>query len=214
MKRILLLLLLLASIGCASYRVFDSDRRRPAWMRINNREQKGLYIAAEDYSNPKKSIKYFGRDLHSMGYIPIYLCIGNRQDYEFTVEAKDIVFKYENGVEAKSVKVEEVVEDAQSAPGVALLAFPLLIFPVVFIWDSIEEANFELDKDYTNKAFYDSYIEKDDELYGFIFFKIPEGQEDTTLQDARLELKVTKKANAAKKEMAEELEFIVSISQE
>lgn len=211
MRRWGLLGVLLIISSCASYRVFDNDTRRPAWTRINKSEQKGLAIAAEDYSHWKKSEKYFARDLFNMGYIPVYVCIGNSKDYEFTVQTSDIVFRYENGAEAKSVKVEEVVENAKSSPAISIPAFLFLIFPGALIWDAISEANFELDKDYTQKSFYDCHIKKDDELYGFVFFKIPEGQENTSVKDANLKIRVIKKASLEKKEAAEDLDFIVSI---
>ena len=212
MKRCLLFLLI-ALVGCASYIALPLDtmvrKPRMAHNKIKKQEKKGLIIAAEDYSEYRKCRRYFYRDLLSMGYIPIYLCMGNHSDFEFTVRRENIIFRLEDGTEAKAVDAKEVIDDAQSSPGKSLFAFPLGIIPVFLIWGSISSANDQLDQDYSQKAFRDTHLIKGDDLVGFLFFKVPEGKKIQSVKDATLEVNATKKAGQG--ELAETLQFIVSI---
>src|SRR5687767_15323671 len=101
-KTIFFLCLLVLSTGCASYLSLPKDTERLAHNRIKKQEQKGLVIAAEDYSEPRKCRRYFYRDLLLEGYIPIYICIGNNGDYEFTIRRENVIFRYEDGTQAKA----------------------------------------------------------------------------------------------------------------
>jgi hypothetical protein len=212
-EKLWLLSLILLLCSCASYQAFPTDTSRPAGTRIAKSEQKGLVIAAEDYSDTEKCEKYFCRDLHGEGYIPIFVCLENRGEYEFTLRLENIILRYEDGTEAKAVDVDKVIRDVQSSPANALFALPLCIIPTFFIWPSITEANYQLDMDYTQKALHNSHITSNNsQIFGFAFFQIPRGREATSLQGASLELTVVKKASAERQELAESLNFTVSIS--
>lgn len=214
MKRLLNLLVIstmILFIGCASYISLPKDTNRLAHNRIKKQDKAGLILAAEDYSESRKCYRYFYRDLLDMGYIPIYLCVGNQSDkgYEFTIRTENITFRFEDGTQAQAVNVKDVIDDSQSSPAVAALAFPLGILPAFLIGGSISQANDELDQDYSQKAFRDSHVLKGDNLFGFLFFKVPSGKNITTLKDATLEVKAAQKA--AQGEMAETISCVVSI---
>ncbi len=210
MRNILFLLSLcsLLSIGCSSYKAFEKDESRPARNRINKQEQKGLAIAAEDYSTEKKSLKYFDRDMRDLGYLPIYIAIDNTGENEFILRTDKVEFRFEDGTHAQLAKPQEVIEEAQLSKGVAL--FGLIFAP--FIWSSRSTANFDLDKDYNQKALRDFQIGKGDTLFGFAFVKIPKGKDETSIRDAILQMDITKKAQG--KELAESLKFILAIAED
>ena len=209
MKKSFILALLVLISGCSSYMALPMDTSRLAQNRMKKQVKKGLIIAAEDYSNPRISRRYFYRDILGLGYIPIYICVGNHSDYEFTIRTKDILFRFEDGTPAQAASVKEVIDRAQASKFGAILAFPLAILPGILIWNSISSANDQLDQDYSLKAFRDSHILENDNIFGFLFFKIPRGKSGKSIKDATLEIKASKKA--AKGEMAETIKFIVSI---
>ena len=210
MKPLIWIIVCLLVSSCASYRAYEKDESRPAPRRLKKKDLKGLIIAAEDYSPEKKSTRYFDRDLRSLGYVPIYICLYNSTDYEFTIKKGNITFRYEDTTEAKVVDVEEVIAEAQSSPAIALVTFPFLI-PPFFIWSSISDANYDLEKDYNAKAFHGCNLIKDEKLFGFIFVKIPEDKGGASIKDSLLEIEVIKKAK--KGEMAEPLTCKLSVSE-
>lgn len=209
--QLLFIFFIIIASSCASYRVYDMDTSRPAHRRVKKKNLKGLIVAVEDYSPENKSMRYFYRDLKNIGYIPIYFSIVNTTDYEFTIKKDNIRFRFSDATEAKVVKVDEVIAAAQSSPAKALLAFPLLIFPTFFIWSSISEANYELEKDYRKKALHDFNIVKDEKIFGFIFIKVPDNKYDTPIKDSLIEFEVIKKSK--KGEMAENLTCKLSVSE-
>jgi len=204
-------LLMLASflVSCASYIALPKDTTRFAHNRIKKQEKSGLILAAEDYSEYSKCRRYFYRDLLNMGYIPIYLCIGNHSEYEFTIRTENIIFRFEDGTQAQVVSFKEVIDQSQGSHAPAILAFPFGIIPAFLVWSSISDANDELDQDYSQKAFRDSHVLKGDNLFGFLFFKVPDGKQITSLKDATLEIKAYRKATQDK--MAETISSVVSI---
>lgn len=215
MKKLLnifLMLLVFFFVGCASYIALPKDDTRFAHNRIKKQEKTGLILAAEDYSEYRKCRRYFYRDLLDAGYIPIYLCIGNKSTdgREFTIRTENIVFRFEDGSQAQAANVKDVIDESQSSPAVGILAFPLGIFPAFLIAGSISQANDELDQDYSQKAFRDSHIAPGDNLFGFLFFKVPEGKEITSIKDATLEIKAARKAVGGG-DMAETVSCVVSI---
>jgi len=189
------------------------DTARSSHNRINSQEQKGLVLAAEDYSAPEKCQRYFKRDLLDLGYIPIYLAISNRSEYEFTIRREEIIFQFEDGMEAQAVPVQEVINAAYFSPAPALLAMPFGVIPGIALWLQIDHANQKLDQDYSEKIFKDIHIQQHDKMFGFIFFKVPVGRKATSklMKDASIEVLVSKKAVG--NEMAEIFNFILSIEE-
>jgi len=212
MKKIIGLIVALSLVSCASYIALPKDTTRFAHNRIKKQEQKGLILAAEDYSESSKCRRYFYRDLLDLGYIPVYVCIGNQDDYEFSIRSENIVFRFEDGSQAQPVSFKEVIEQSQDSHALSVLLFPLGILPGILSWGSISDANDELDQDYSQKAFRDCHVVKDDHLFGFMFFKVPEGKKVTFIKDATLEIKAAKKASKKdSRDQAEIVNFVVSV---
>ena len=213
MKRLLILSFLCTIISsCASYIALPKDTTRFPHNRIKKQVKKGLIIATEDYSSARKSYRYFYRDIFDSGYIPLYICIGNKGKYEFAIRRKNITLRFEDGKAVKAADFKKVIDDSKQSHAPAILSFPLGIIPAFLIGHSITEANDKLDQDYSQKAFHDSYVLKGDNLFGFLFFEVPQGKTRDSLKDATLEVNAIKKATSG--ELAETLKFIVSIEQE
>ena len=210
--RIAIIVTLLALLaGCACYDALDMDTLRSAHNRIRSKEIKGLVLAAEDYSAPAKCLRYFQRDLLELGYIPIFLSICSHSDYEFSLRRNNMILVLEDGLQAQSVEVKEVVPLVQSTPANALFSLPLAIFPAIFLWDSIEKANAKLDRDYWQKMFRDSHVRKGDKVYGFLIFRAPPGKIVTAESMANATLEVAAVQKAAEGKMGEVVKFVLSI---
>ncbi len=209
MKKLIGLLVILSLVGCASYIALPKDTTRLAHNRIKKQEKSGLILAAEDYSESSKCYRYFYRNLLDMGYLPVYVCVGNQSDYEFTIRNENIIYRFEDGTQAQAVSFKEIIDASQSSPAASILLFPFGIIPTFLSWNSIENANDQLDQDYSQKAFRDCHVLKGDNLFGFMFFKVPDGKKVVSTKDSTLEIKAAKKA--AKGEMAETISLIVSV---
>ena len=212
MKYIFLLCLAYLFSGCASYIALPQDTTRAAHNRIKKQVKEGLIVAAEDYSEYRRARRYFYRDMVDLGYIPIYVCIGNQSESEFTVRNEKITLRFEDGTEAKAADFKEVIDRAQLSGGTAFFGFLLGIAPGFFMLSSINNANDALDQDYSKKAFRDSHIRRGDNLFGFLFFKAPARKRIASLKDATLEVNADKKAEPG--QQGETFKFLVSIDAE
>jgi len=182
MKHILLLCIAILFSGCGDYIALPKDTTRSAHNRIKKQVKDGLIIAAEDYSEYRRCRRYFYRDLLDLGYIPIYICLGNQSESEFIVRKEKIRLLLEDTTELSAVDVKEVIDEAGGSD--------------------------ELDQDYSQKAFYDSYIRRGDNLFGFLFFKVP-GQKKISLQGSSLQVIADKKAEAG--QQGETLKVLVIV---
>ncbi len=183
MKYIFLLCFAILFSGCSSYIALPKDTSRAAHNRIKKQVKDGLIVAAEDYSEYRRARRYFYRDLLDIGYIPIYICIGNQSESEFTVRKEKITLILEDGTQAIAADVKEVIDNAGG--------------------------NDALDQDYSQKAFRDSHVRKEDNLFGFLFFKAPTLKKSFSLKSATLQVLADKKAEPG--QQGETLKFLVSI---
>lgn len=215
MKIIFLLLFGLLFSGCSYYYTaldLDCDTTnypRFAHNRIKKQDKDGLVVAAEDFSNKDKSKRYFYRNLLSMGYIPIYLCLDNRGTAEFTIRAENIIYRFEDGTEAPAANFKDVIDDAQYSYAGAIPLFLFAIWPGITAVKEISEANDKLDQDYSQKAFRNIHLMPEDHIFGFLFFKMPKGQGASSLKEGTLEVKADKKASQG--EMAATIKLTVAI---
>ncbi|NUM34330.1 MAG: hypothetical protein HUU50_07290 [Candidatus Brocadiae bacterium] len=183
MKFIFLLCFIILFSACSSYIALPKDTSRAAHNRIKKQVKEGLIVAAEDYSEYRRARRYFYRDLLDLGYIPIYICIGNQSQSEFTVRKANITLILEDGTEATAADVKEVIDEAGG--------------------------NDALDQDYSQKAFRDSHIRHGDNLFGFLFFKAPKQRKAFSMKSATLQVLADRKAEPG--QQGETFKFLVSI---
>lgn len=200
--------------GCVSYHPLPKDMSRAAHNRINCQEQRGLVIAAEDYSSPEKCQRYFQKDLLSLGYIPVYIAVSNTsQDGEFTLRQENIIFQFENGMEAFPVPVQQVIDEAYYSKVPSAVAMLCGIIPGVVLWLWTDHVNEQLDQDYSHKNFFDCHILPQERKFGFVFFQIPVGLTKNfnpkQIKDGSVEILAFKKGTGTN--MAEVFNFLVSI---
>ncbi|MDJ0847286.1 MAG: hypothetical protein QNK04_02790 [Myxococcota bacterium] len=84
------LLLCLLLCACASYDVVELPPRQ-ADLYPFAEEERGIWMAIDDISKPKRARKYFGADLADHGIHPVELIVSNRSEEGISVGPADVL---------------------------------------------------------------------------------------------------------------------------
>ncbi len=88
--RFLPLLLVLLLPGCASYEVVRLPERQADLYPLAE-EQRGIWMAIDDISEPRRARRFFGSDLRERGILPVEVIVSNRGSERISVGPADVL---------------------------------------------------------------------------------------------------------------------------
>ena len=152
-----------------------------------SQSKENLVIAVHPLTDGDEQVKYFGKDLTSVGIMPILIAASNTNTYRsFVIDEKNITM----GIPSKKnscprpAKAEAAStttgESMVAAAAFCLLLLPPGIVPYVFLLPngskSIADATV-VQNALVENGLYTHTLSPEETVSGFVFFKIPEDQE-------------------------------------
>jgi hypothetical protein len=198
--------------GCASYQARPLDTRQSASAVIEQHHVDGLYVAVKDISKARDSLQVFDRDMLDAGYVPVLVLLelDRASNAVYDVRREDIQLCLRDGMRLACADTTDVVDRVAFTHLRSVFGF-LLVFPGFFIAPSVSSANEELEADYRAKSMVNVRINPNlRSLQAVVFFPVPEEAEEFTLEDAFVEFKVYRQAEAGG--MGKWIEFPVQFS--
>ncbi len=185
---------LVVTAGCAHYAARGLDDLQGAGASVQQREADGLYIAVEDLTNPRESVKYFDRSLVDHGFAPVIVLLEMdvNSKARFDVNKDDMRLVLNTGERLEPVEPDAVAETVAYSYWRSTFGF-LFLVPGFFVVSSVSDANAELLDDYQSKAFKNVRIHPNfRSLSGVVFFKLPPESAPLDMRDSFVEVKVYK----------------------
>ncbi|HLU48985.1 MAG TPA: hypothetical protein VK116_12910 [Planctomycetota bacterium] len=175
-----------AGTGCASYRALSFPDRPPHSFAIRQ-ESHGLTLAAWTLLDEAAVTRYFGDALWDAGYFPVIVHIENEGQQpavfergQFTLRLQEEQASVEGeGRDRAPASALDVLVRCERALWPSWLLAPLLVAPAVWAHRSVAQHNFDLTKDFAEKAL-PSYFRLepgDPPLVGALFFPRPTSEE-------------------------------------
>jgi hypothetical protein len=181
--------------GCASYSAKPIEVRLEASSFVDQKEAEGLYVAVEDLSKPRDSLRFFDRDLRDYGYAPVLLLLelDRRSESVFDVRREDVHLCLQDGTRLSTADPQSVADEVSFSHFRSVVGF-LFIFPGIFVASSVNEANKQIEIDYQIKALRSVRINPNMRSFrSVLFFKVPADVRDRfTMEDAFVEVKIYK----------------------
>ncbi len=149
------LLLCLLVCGCASYDVVELPPRE-ADLYPFAKEERGIWMAIDDISKPKRARKYFGADLANHGIHPVELIVSNRGEDGISVGPADVLMLKGREI-IDPLPIERIASLVKERGGI--------------VTDATAE---QLDLFLSRLAFRETVLEPGQSYHGIIFFDVAE----------------------------------------
>lgn len=174
-------------VGCAAITL--SPYEPPSMDAMSkSQNQENLLIAVHPLTDGDEQVKYFGKDLTSVGIMPILIVASNGNTYSsFVIDEKNITMgipseKYRCPRPAKAEAASTTTGESMAiVGGLCLLLLPPGIVPYVFLAPSgaksIADATI-VQNALVESGLYTHTVSPEKTVSGFVFFKIPKGQEN------------------------------------
>ena len=181
MRVLLLMTLILGAAlvsGCvAPYRAVPLATGDLAHNKPFQQSREGLVLAATLVDDDDRARELFFHALPSENVVPVVLHIENEGENTMTFRLENVRLVLEDGAEIPAADTSEIIRDAQQSLTTAYLGLPLVV-PYFLTKREVDEFNFELTRDYREKALPEflRYTAQDPPSSRVLFFRVEDSQ--------------------------------------